>query len=129
MENYRIYFDVKMLDDALLAKYVTPKIVEESSQYVEATAKSFGVSPEAIATPTPFMVSQLALFWAYMTTAWRKASMSLGKSADNDSFALKFRIFKELLDDLLAKLTAESFTDGKPARKRTFPSTMEISRS
>ena len=98
-------------------------------EFVEATAQSFGVPASSIATPTPFMVSQLALYWAYMTAAWRKASLSIGKSADNDAFALKYRIMKELLDDLLDRLTADSFTNGQSAKKRVFPCTMAISRN
>lgn len=125
----RIYFNSKMLDDALLKTYVTPQIIEESSKYVESVALSLGVPASAIAEPTPFMVSQLGLFWAYMTAAWRKAQFSVGKSADSDSFALKYRLFKELLDDLLAQLTPETFTGGTAARKRTFPATLSISRN
>ena len=129
MSNYRVYFNTKMLDDALLARYVTPQIVDESSQYVESVAQGFGVPPNAIATPTPFMVSQLALYWAYMTAAWRKAQFSVGKSADNDSFALKYKLFYELLNDLLDRITADTFTNGQTAKKRTFPATMAISRN
>ena len=129
MENYRIYFNVKMLDDALLKSYVTPQIIKESSQYVESIAQGLGVPASAIATPTPFMVSQLGLFWAYMTAAWRKASFSLGKSADEDSFSLKYRLFYQMLNDLLDRITADTFTNGQSAKKRVFPSTMEISRN
>ena len=129
MEDYRIYFNTKMLDDALLARYVTPNIIRESSQYVESVAHSFGVSASSIATPTPFMVSQLALFWAYMTAAWRKSSFSVGKSADSDSFALKYKLFYTMLNDLLDRITADTFTNGQSARKRNFPSTLSISRN
>lgn len=125
----RVYFNSKMLDDALLKTYVTPQIIQESSKYVEAIALSFGVPASAIADPTPFMVSQLGLFWAYMTTAWRKAQFSVGKEADNDSFALKYKLFKELLDELVSQLTAETFTNGVKAKKRTFPATISISRN
>lgn len=129
MENYRIYFNTKMLDDALLKQYVTPRIIRDSSSYVESIAMSYGVTPEQIAEPTPFMVSQLGMFWAYMTAAWSKSQFSLGKSVDNDSFALKYKLFKELLDDLLKQLSAETFTNGKKAKKRTFPAVMSISRN
>lgn len=129
MENYRIYFNTKMLDDALLKQYVTPRIIRDSSSYVESIAQSYGVTPEQIAEPTPFLVSQLAMFWSYMTAAWGKSQFSLGKSVDNDSFALKYKLFKELLDDLLKQLSAETFTNGKKAKKRTFPAVMSISRN
>ena len=125
----RIYFNSKMLDDALLKSYVTPQIIQESSQYVEAVALSLGVPASAIAEPTPFMVSQLGLFWAYMTAAWRKAQFSKGNNADQDSFALKFRTYKELLDELLGQITADTFTGGVSAKKRKFPSTLSISRN
>lgn len=129
MENYRIYFNTKMLDDALLKQYVTPRIIRDSSSYVESIAQSYGITPEQIAEPTPFLVSQLGMFWAYMTAAWGKSQFSLGKSVDNDSFALKYKLFKELLDDLLKQLSAETFTNGKKAKKRTFPAVMSISRN
>lgn len=129
MENYRVYFNTKMLDDALLKTYVTPRIIRDSSSYVESIAMSYGVEPEQIATPTPFLVSQLGMFWAYMTAAWGKAQFSLGKSADNDSFALKYKLFKELLDDLLKQLSADTFTNGKKLKKRTFPAIIPISRN
>ena len=129
MANFRIYFNVKMLDDALLKTYVTPEIVRESSEYIESLALSFGVSPRAIADPVPFLISRIAMLYAYMTSAHRKATFTIGKEADNDSFALKFRLYKELLDDALAQLTAESFTGGVAGRKRTFPATCSITRN
>ena len=125
----RVYFNTKMLDDALLKSYVTPQIVEDSSRYVESVALSFGVSPKQIVEPTPFMVSQLGLLWAYMTAAWRKAQFSKGDKVENDSFYLKFRLYKELLDTLLSQLTTETFTGGTAAKKRKFPSTLSISRN
>lgn len=129
MESYRIYFNTKMLDDALLKTYVTPRIIRDSSSYVEAIAMSFGVTPDKIAEPTPFLVQQLAMFWSYMTSAQLKSVFSTGKDVDKDSFSLKFRLYKGLLDDLLKQLSAETFTNGKKAKKRSFPATMEISRN
>lgn len=118
-----------MLDDALLKTYVTPRIIRDSSSYVEAIAMSFGVTPDKIAEPTPFLVQQLSMYWAYMTSAQLKSVFSTGKDVDKDSFALKFRLYKGLLDDLLKQLSAETFTNGKKAKKRSFPATMEISRN
>jgi len=37
-------------------------------------------------------------------------------------------LFKELLDDLLSRITADTFTNGNSARKRKFPATMPIAR-
>ena len=48
MAEFRIYFNTKMLDDALLKSYVTPEIVRESSEYIESLALSYGVNPKYI---------------------------------------------------------------------------------
>ena len=129
MGNYRIYFNTKMLDDALLKSYVTPQIVEESSRYVESVALGLGVPASAIVSPTPDIVRRLALYFAYFTAAMRKASYSVGKEAEKDSFHLKMRAYKELLDEVEGRLTAESFTGGTLAKKRTFPATMSMLRN
>lgn len=128
MVESRVYFDVRTLDDALLKSYVTPQIVAESTKYVEAVAMSYGVSPTEIATPTSFLVERVAMLYSYMTAAQRKATFSKGNSADNDSFALKFQMYKGLLNDVLSMLTADSFTNGMQAKKRRFPVTMRLER-
>ena len=128
MAESRVYFDVRTLDDALLKSYVTPQIVAESTKYVEAVAMSYGVLPTDIATPTPFLVERVAMLYSYMTAAQRKATFSKGISVDNDSFALKFQMYKGLLNDVLSMLTADSFTNGMQAKKRRFPVTMRLER-
>ena len=128
-EDFRKYFETKMLDDALLRSYVTPEIVRESSNYVEAIAFSMGVEKEQIAVPTPYMVSRLAMIFAYMTTAQRKAMFSKGETVDNDSFALKYRMYRELLNDILKQITPNTFTNGKIAKRRSFPFTAPLSRN
>lgn len=128
MVESRVYFDVRILDDALLKSYVTPQIVAESTKYVEAVAMSYGVLPTNIATPTPFLVERVAMLYSYMTAAQRKATFSKGNSVDNDSFALKFQMYKGLLNDVLSMLTADSFTNGMQAKKRRFPVTMRLER-
>ena len=128
MAESRAYFDVRTLDDALLKSYVTPQIVAESTKYVEAVAMSYGVLPTDIATPTPFLVERVAMLYSYMTAAQRKATFSKGNSVDNDSFALKFQMYKGLLNDVLSMLTADSFTNGMQAKKRRFPVTMRLER-
>lgn len=128
-EDFRKYFDPKALDDALLRTYVTPAIVYEASQFVEATALSYNVLPNMIKDPTPYIVERLATLYAYKTAAQRKATFSKGHSADEDSFALKYRMYKELLDDLLSKINSWSFTEGDLARKRKFPATLCIARN
>ena len=128
MAESRVYFDVRTLDDALLKSYVTPQIVAESTKYVEAVAMSYGVLPTDIATPTPFLVERVAMLYSYMTAAQRKATSSKGHSVDNDSFALKFQMYKGLLNDVLSMLTADSFTNGMQAKKRRFPVTMRLER-
>ena len=128
MAESRVYFDVRTLDDALLKSYVTPQIVAESTKYVEAVAMSYGVLPTEIATTTPFLVERVAMLYSYMTAAQRKATFSKGNSVDNDSFALKFQMYKGLLNDVLSMLTADSFTNGMQAKKRRFPVTMRLER-
>ena len=128
MAESRVYFDVRTLDDALLKSYVTPQIVAESTKYVEAVAMSYGVLPTDIATPTPFLVERVAMLYSYMTAAQRKATFSKGNSVDNDSFALKFQMYKGLLNDVLSMLTGDSFTNGMQANKRRFPVTMRLER-
>lgn len=128
-EDFRKYFDPKALDDALLRTYVTPAIVYEASQFVEATALSYNVLPNMIKDPTPYIVERLATLYAYKTASQRKATFSKGHSADEDSFALKYRMYKELLDDLLSKINYWSFTEGDLARKRKFPATLRIARN
>lgn len=128
MAESRVYFDVRTLDDALLKSYVTPQIIAESTKYVEAVAMSYGVLPTDIATPTPFLVERVAMLYSYMTAAQRKATFSKGNSVDNDSFALKFQMYKGLLNDVLSMLTADSFTNGMQAKKRRFPVTMRLER-
>ena len=93
-EDFRKYFDPKALDDALLRTYVTPAIVYEASQFVEATALSYNVLPNMIKDPTPYIVERLATLYAYKTSAQRKATFSKGHSADEDSFALQRGIWQ-----------------------------------
>ena len=126
---YRAYFNVKELDDRLLKTYVTESIIQESSKYVEAFALSLGVRASDIATPTPYMVSRFAQLYAYMTAAQRQATFSKGGTADNDSFALKFNMYKQLLDSCEASLTADTFTNGQTAKKRKFPMVMSLLRN
>lgn len=128
-EEYRIYFNTKSLDDALLKTYVTPQIVKETSAYVESIALSYGVVASDIRMPPTTPITMLATYYAYFTAALRKASYSVGKEADKDSFHLKMRTYKELLDDLLSQLSKESFTGDVVSKKRKFPATMPISRN
>ncbi len=133
----RQYFDTTMLDDALLRTYVTPEIVKESTQYIEAIAQSMGVDKKEIYSPTPYLISRLAMIYAYMTAAQRKALFTKGGSVgnrhdltpDNDSFALKYRMYREALNDLIKQITPLTFTNGKPAKRRRFPFTQPIARN
>lgn len=125
----RVYFDKSKLDDALLKTYITADIIAESTEYVESFALSLGISPEQIATPTPYKVSRYAELFAYMTTAQKKATFSVGKDANNDSFSLKYSMYKQLLNDCEKSLTADTFTNGIQAKKRRFPLSIRMSRS
>ena len=95
----------------------------------ESLALTFNILPKDIANPTPYPISRLAQTFAYMTAAQRKATFSVGKDADNDSFSLKYRLYKSLLDELESKITADSFKDGNSAKRRKFPSTMAMYRN
>lgn len=132
-EEYRAYFDPDILKtstgDSLLKTYVTPTIIKESSDYIEALALSYGVRASQIAIPTPYKISKIALFYAYILTALYKAQMSVGKDADEDSFALKYKYYKALLDQFESGITAETFTDGVQAKRRTFPMVVPIARN
>ena len=138
VEEYRKYFDTKLLDDALLRTYVTPEIIKESSEYIESLALSYVVMKEQIANPTPYIISNVARTYAYMITAQRKAMFARGGgnasiggtnlTPDNDSYALKYQMYRSMLKDLLKQLTPESFTGGKVAKKRGFPFTIPLSR-
>ena len=125
----REYFNRINLDDALLKTYVTEEIIEESSKYIESSALTFNILPSEIANPTPYPISRLAQTFAYMTAAQRKATFSVGKDANNDSFSLKYKLYKSLLDELEGKITADSFKDGNSAKRRKFPSTLALYRN
>jgi hypothetical protein len=125
----RVYFDIKNLDDALLRTYVTPFIIAESTQNVESLALSFGVSPQQIVTPTPYKISDYAKIFAYMRAAQSKAMFSSGEKADNDSFSLKYTMYRQQLKDREASITKLTFTNGVQAKKRKFPLTMPMERN
>lgn len=127
--TYRVYYDVTTLSDALLKTFVTQEIVKESSEYIESLAMDYGVSANAIATPTPYIIKMIATYYAYMKAAWLRTVYSVGKETDKDSFRLKYEMYKNALDELLEQLTAESFTDGAKAKKRKFPATMGLARN
>lgn len=129
--DIREYFDSSpyALDDALLKTYVTKDIVREASAFIESLAFSFGVAASQIAIPTPDPIRRLALYFAYFTTALRKASFSKGGDVDEDSFALKYKLYKDLFDELYKTISADTFTNGVSAKKRKFPATMEILRN
>lgn len=128
-DDYRLYFNVRELDDSLLKTYVKEPILKDTANYVESFAMTLGVSANEIADPTPYIVSRFATLYAYMTTAQRQATFSKGTSADKDSFALKYEMYRQLLRDCEARLTANSFTNGMSAKKRKFPLTMGILRN
>ena len=127
--NYRVYYNSATLSDTLLKTYVTPDIIKESSDYVESLARNYGVAPSNIAEPTPYIISMIAIYYAYMKAAWLRTVYSLGKETDKDSFRLKYEMYKQALDELLAQLSSDSFTNGTSARKRKFPAVMGLARN
>ena len=110
--NFRVYYDATTLSDALLKTYVTQDLIKESSEYVESLAMNYGVSSSSIATPTPYIVRMIAIYYTYMKAAWLRTVYSLGKETDKDSFRLKWEMYKNALDELLDQLNADSFTNG-----------------
>jgi hypothetical protein len=126
---YRAYYNKATLTDALLKTYVTEDLVKESSEYVESLARNYGVAPENIADPTPYIVKMIAIYYSYMKAAWLRTVYSLGKETDKDSFRLKWEMYKQALDELLAQLNASSFTNGTSARKRKFPAVLGLARN
>lgn len=127
--NFRVYYDATTLSDALLKTYVTKDIIKESSEYIESLAINHGVSPSSIATPTPYIVKMIAIYYSYMKAAWLRTVYSVGKETDKDSFRLKWEMYKQALEELLDQLNAESFTNGVSAKKRKFPSVMGLVRN
>lgn len=127
--SYRVYYDANTLSDALLKTYVTQDLIKESSEYIESLARNYGVSPSSIATPTPYIVKMVAIYYTYMKAAWLRTVYSVGKETDKDSFRLKWEMYKNALDELLDQLNAESFTNGTSAKKRKFPSVMGLARN
>ena len=125
----RVYYDMSSMTDALLKTYVTPDLVNESSDYIESLASNYGVTPSQILTPTPYVIKMVAMYYTYMKAAWLRTVYSLGKEVDKDAFRLKYDMYKAALDDLLNQLSAESFTGGVTAKKRKFPSTMGLARN
>ena len=128
MDSYRVYFDKTKLDDALLKSYILEPDIHEASNYVENFALSLGVTANNIASPTPYIISRFAQLFCYMTVAQRKSTFSTGGSADKDSFALKYQMYRQLLKDCESSLTDISFTNGVQAKKRRFPLTMTMLR-
>jgi len=124
----RIYFDVSTLDDSLLSKWVTQKIIEESSEYVESFAESLGVPANQIVEPTPYKVSRQAELFAYMTAAMKKTMFSTGKDNSEDAFALKYKMYQTQLDQFEQSLTATTYTTGIASPKRQFPMTVRMYR-
>lgn len=131
--EYRAYFDPKILQtatgDSLLKSYVTPEIIKESSDYIEALALSYGKSKNQIPIPTPYKIQKIALFYAYVLTALYKTQMSVGKDAEEDSFALKYKYYKGLLDQFENSINGDIFTDGVQSKRRAFPMVVPISRN
>ena len=131
----REYCDRTKLDDALLKSYITQDVIEEASMYIESLALSMGVMPGEIVDPTPYMISRLCVLYIYVTISQKRALFSKGKIGsshqqvpEDDSFALKYKMYYRLWQDLLKQITPDTFKNGKPAEKRKFPYTMPLLR-
>lgn len=128
-DGYRVYLDVTKLDDVLLMKLVTQDVIYDSSRYVESLALSLGVTANLIANPTPYSVGRLAELFVYMTVCQLKSSFTNANKADNDAYALKYNMYRQLLKDCEKQITALTFTNGVQAKKRTFPCSMSMLRN
>lgn len=124
-----IYFNSDKLNDALLETLVTQEIIDESSRYIENFALTLGVRVDQIKLPPNYMISRLAESYCYMIAALRKAKFSTGKDVDQDAFALKYTLYKSIVNTLEDQITAETFTGGSSAKKRRYPLSVKVYRS
>lgn len=113
----RIYFNVELMDDNLLTELVSARIVVKSSGFVEDLARSYGVDPLRILSPTPYTIARIAEVFTFREAALKR---TLGNAPNDDGeidgFERKRQIFQKELDRELAKVTAETFTGGKAAK-------------
>lgn len=124
-----VYFDTDLIDDEMLKDSVTEKHIAKSSAYIEDLAKSLGVDIEDIADPTPFKIQEIAEAYALMETATKQSMMNTEGTANGaDSFELKRRVYAAKIASLESQITADTFTGGKSAKKRTFPMSVPMYR-
>lgn len=125
----RIYFDKDLIDDEMLKDCVTDKHIQKSSAYVEDLAESLGVGVDSIIEPTPFKIQELAEAYALMETAKKQSMMNTSGTVEGaDAYELKRRVYAAEVDNLTDQITADTFTGGKSAKKRTFPMSVSVYR-
>lgn len=126
----RIYFNKTDLTDELLGDKVTDLDIAQSSKYVEAFALTLGVSADSIARPTPFMVSELAKYYALVKTALRMTMMVASENgAGPDAYELKRRIYADAINKLEKQITAQTLMGKSAAPHRKFPSSVPLYRN
>lgn len=125
----RIYFDADTIDDEMLKDSVTEKQIYKTSQYIEDLAESLNVDAENILEPTPFKVAELAEAYALMETAKKQSMMNTNGAVEGaDAYELKRRVYASEVSRLEAQITAETFTGGQSASRRTFPMSVKVYR-
>ena len=126
----RVYFDPNDMHDILLARKVTPEIILQSTIFIEDTAGNYGVTPDRIADPTPYKISKLAMYYAYMTAALESSYMGSNGSQDGaDAYELKRRVYAGMVASLLGEITADTFTNGQSSVPNSFPMSIPYYRS
>jgi hypothetical protein len=125
----RIYFDADTIDDEMLKDSVTEKQIYKTSQYIEDLAESLNVDAENILKPTPFKVAELAEAYVLMETAKKQSMMNTNGAVEGaDAYELKRRVYASEVSRLEAQITAETFTGGQSASRRTFPMSVKVYR-
>jgi len=125
----RVYFDAATVDDEMLKDCILQKHIAKSSKYIEDLAESLNVDIDEILDPTPFKIGELAESYALMETSKKQSMMNTTGTAEGaDSYELKRRVYASEVNRLEAQITADTFTGGKSASRRTFPMSAPVYR-
>lgn len=122
------YFEVAEIRDQLLKNIIVQSDVDESTNYVEDLALSYGVSPDDIPKDPPYIVRKIAMYYALMTCAQNTSRYNdEGDDVGPDAYEMKRRMYASRLSDIEGKLTAASFAGGASAVTR-FPTRIPMRR-
>lgn len=115
------YFEIDEIRDELLKNKINQKDINDAGNFVEDLALSFGIRAEEILDPAPFKIRMLAVNYALMTCAKNLSVMNLKGADGDDAYALKYKIYAKEVERLEGQICADTFTGGRPLKKRTFP--------